>query len=229
MSWRRCAPGCSRLEPRPLDDPDPEPGRRRTRQAAQRARGRPQPQLPGVVDEAGSRDGVLLGAVSGERARDPCPPRLRPRGSSRGARCRSTRRSTGSTPAAARTRPWRATSRAWSGYPLRSFTCNSGCRGTMTQFVNAQDTGIRGHLRVRSVHDLRPAEPGHRRRDPRRSLPLAKAVSRPGRHGAAAPDPPTAGPPRAERTPSAARTRCPRRPPAACRWAARRCWCAAGG
>ena len=30
---------------------------------------------------------------------------------------------------------------AWSGYPLRSFTCNSGCRGTMTQFVNARTPG----------------------------------------------------------------------------------------
>lgn len=30
---------------------------------------------------------------------------------------------------------------SWSGYPLRSFTCNSGCRGTMTQFVNARTSG----------------------------------------------------------------------------------------
>lgn len=29
----------------------------------------------------------------------------------------------------------------WSGYPLRSFTCNGGCHGTMTQFINARTAG----------------------------------------------------------------------------------------
>ncbi len=29
----------------------------------------------------------------------------------------------------------------WSGYPLRSFTCNSGCHGTMTQFINKRTPG----------------------------------------------------------------------------------------
>jgi hypothetical protein len=30
---------------------------------------------------------------------------------------------------------------AWSGYPLKSFTCNNGCHGTMTQFINAKTPG----------------------------------------------------------------------------------------
>ncbi len=29
----------------------------------------------------------------------------------------------------------------WSGYPLRSFTCNSGCKGTLTQFINGRLDG----------------------------------------------------------------------------------------
>lgn len=29
----------------------------------------------------------------------------------------------------------------WSGYPLRSFTCNNGCHGTMTQFINQRTPG----------------------------------------------------------------------------------------
>ncbi len=29
----------------------------------------------------------------------------------------------------------------WSGYPLRSFTCGQGCRGTMTQFINHRTPG----------------------------------------------------------------------------------------
>ncbi len=30
---------------------------------------------------------------------------------------------------------------SWSGYPLRSFTCNGSCHGTMTQFINASTPG----------------------------------------------------------------------------------------
>lgn len=30
---------------------------------------------------------------------------------------------------------------ALSGYPLKSFTCNRGCHGTMTQFINARTSG----------------------------------------------------------------------------------------
>jgi len=30
---------------------------------------------------------------------------------------------------------------AWSGYSLKSFTCNGGCHGTMTQFINAKTPG----------------------------------------------------------------------------------------
>lgn len=30
---------------------------------------------------------------------------------------------------------------SWSGYPLKSFTCNGGCHGTMTQFINARTDG----------------------------------------------------------------------------------------
>jgi protein MpaA len=29
----------------------------------------------------------------------------------------------------------------WSGYPTRSFTCATGCHGTMTQFINAETPG----------------------------------------------------------------------------------------
>jgi hypothetical protein len=29
----------------------------------------------------------------------------------------------------------------WSGYPLRSFNCNNGCHGTMTQFINKRTVG----------------------------------------------------------------------------------------
>jgi murein peptide amidase A len=30
---------------------------------------------------------------------------------------------------------------AWSGYPTKSFTCTTGCHGTMTQFINARTPG----------------------------------------------------------------------------------------
>ena len=29
----------------------------------------------------------------------------------------------------------------WSGYPTKSFTCTTGCHGTMTQFINAETPG----------------------------------------------------------------------------------------
>ena len=61
--------------------------------------------------------------------------------SSRGARSRSTRplngvdTSTGKDPALAKDLA------AWSGYPTKSFTCTTGCHGTMTQFINAKTPG----------------------------------------------------------------------------------------